>query len=798
MVRRAVLVTTALALCASACVNKQEPTPQPPDEGKATETPPSKPLVQEKRKPLTTEDAISATVLVATPWGHGTGVFVHEDGWVLTNHHVVASGATEDFGFQATVTTGKLREDGSVETGEQLAAVAHKVDAKRDLALLKIVDPKKKFPVIYVSEQNPKPGNKVSAIGNAGVGFGWALKNCAINAVGDAESFASVIFQNSEQAALTEEERKRMQDEVKQAVADRGKQIQTDCNILPGDSGGPLVNADTNELVGLNASIRPATSGFIALGSVAFHIHVSEIRTFMKEIPDAPAVSLPDPWEAAGMGYGRFADSDEDGEIDTLRFEGICAGMLSCFSTLVDLDQSTFKGKKDLPNVEDVKRDKAFDAELAVVQVGRMPRDQKLRFPVSDVIVFANTDGKGKFDKVIVGDGETFKTRGYLLEKKGQAKRDASLDGFQLDKVATLFSDKKRLHARAESVAQALAGQGRAETGNPDQAKALEVTFRDNSGDGTLDTLETRTRLDTRIAIDLDQDLFHKQHEKVLKAVDKALEKDPAKEENRGKITERRMLRQVRQGKLHGEFLAVLAVPTRVFYDTNKDGKYDLLLEGDSLDSGIALRASTIDASGKVTPSKAHLGRRLLRPGLLGDGALAKALDSSLEKAFPGRERAALDDGKSSFPAIQTKGWLSVNEVPRSEKKAWAVVDNTGMTILADLDTNTFTGKRKSLDPSKAVKEDKFDAEFAMRWAPGLAWAWYDRDNDGKFDLILVSEPGYVWQAAVAYSIDKKGKVAEAPEHAGKSMFQPELIKNKKLRPALSQLERDVFRQIWY
>jgi hypothetical protein len=336
------------------------------------------------------------------------------------------------------------------------------------------------------------------------------------------------------------------------------------------------------------------------------------------------------------------------------------------------------------------------------------------------------------------------------------------------------------------------------ETGNPDKAKAMQVNFRDNSGDGTLDTLETRTRLDTRVAIDLDQDVFHKQHAKVLKAVDKALEKDPAKAENREKITERRMLKQVRLGRLHGEFLAVLGAPTRVFYDTNKDGKYDLLLEGDSLESGVALRASTIDASGKLSTARAHLGRKLLRPGLVGDAALAKVLDSSLEKAFPGRDRAALDDGKSSFPLIQTKGWLAVNEVPRTDKKAFAVIDNAGMTVLADLDTNTFTGKRKSLDPAKAVKEDKFDAEFAMRWAPGLAWAFYDRDNDGSFDLILVSEPGFVWQAAAGYAIDKKGRVTEATEHAGKSMFQPELLKNKKLRPALSQLEKDVFRAMWY
>jgi hypothetical protein len=794
MVRRAVLATTALVLVAPSCGNKQEPPTQPPQTAQADKpAPPAEP----ERKPLTTEDAIAATVLVATPWGHGTGVLVHEDGWVLTNHHVVASGASEDFVLQATVTTGKLREDGSVEVGEQLPAIAHKVDAKRDLALLKISEPKRKFPVLYVAEGNPKPGNKVSAIGNAGVGFGWALKNCAINAVGDAESFASVIFQ-SEHTGLTDDERHRLQDEVAKAVAEHGKQIQTDCNILPGDSGGPLVDADTNELVGLNASIRPATSGFVALGSVAFHVHVSEIRSFMKKIPDSPQVFLPDPWDAAGTGHGRFADSDEDGEIDTLRFEGMCAGMLACYTTFIDLDQSTFRGKKVLPSIDDVKRKKAFDAELAVVQMGRMPRDQKLRFPVSDVIVFANTDNKGKFDKVIVADGETGKTRGYAVPKKGQATRDSKLDGFAIEKVGTLFAGRKRLHKRAEVVAQALAGQGRVEMGNPDKAKALQVSFLDNSGDGTLDTLETRTRLDTRIAIDLDQDLFHKRHARVLQAVDKALAKNPAKEENREKITERRMLKQVRQGRLHGEFLAVLGAPTRVFYDTNKDGKYDLLLEGDSLDSGVALRASTIDASGKLTTARAHLGRKLLRPGLVRDPALAKVLDGTLGKEFPGHERAALDDGKSSFPLIHTQERLTVNEVPGTDRKAFTVIDRSGVTVLADLDRSTFTGKRKSMDPTTAVKQDKLDAEFAMRYAPGLAWAFYDRDNDGRIDLILVSEPGYLWQVAAGYTVDKKGKVTEAPEHAGKSMLQPELLENKKLRPTLSQLEKDVFRKMSY
>ena len=793
--RRTVFATTAALLVSTTACDGKEP-PKPPDEGQAVapEPEPEEENLEPERKPITVEEAIASTVLVATPWGHGTGVFVHEDGWVLTNHHVIAAGANEDFGFEATVTMAKLKEDGSVEIGEKLDAVAHKVDDKRDLALLKIVDPKQKFPFVSVSETDPKPGAKVSAIGNAGVGFGWALKNCAVNAIGDAESFATAIFASGNEK-LTDEEKERLKKEIDKAVEDRGKQVQTDCNILPGDSGGPLVDAETNELVGLNATIRPATSGFIALGSVAFHIHVAEVRKFMKKIPKEPRAFVPDPWDAAGA-FGRFEDTDEDGEVDTLRFEGMCAGMLRCYSSLIDLDQSTFRGKKQLPKVEDVHRDRKFDAELAVVRIGRMPRDKKMRFPVSDLLVYANTDGKGKFDKLIVSDGETYKTRGYTLHKGKHATRDKELDDFKVAEFAKLFEGKKRLHKRAQIIAGAVGATSKPDISSPDKAKALEVTFKDHNEDGTIDTMVARTRLDTRVAIDLNQDTFEKQHKKALKQVEKALSKDETKD--RDEVTERKLRKRVRAGKMHGEFLAVLAAPTRVYYDQDQDGKYDLLLEGDSLESGVALRARKLTEGGGTAPANEHLGRKLLRPALAGTTALAKTLDATLEKAFPGRDRADLKDGRSSFPAIETKGYFTVSEVPRSDKRAFAVMDRASMTVLADLDKNTFTGKRKKMSPRDAVGEDKFDAEFAMRYAPGLAWAYYDRNNDGRFDVIFVSQPGYRWAIAAAYTIDAKGKVKEMKDKAGKTMFDAELFKNKKLRKAFKTLETDVFRRMGY
>src|SRR5262245_52918772 len=57
-----------------------------------------------------------AVVVVRTATGHGTGFLVHPDGWVVTNHHVIArAGLDRKTGAQeATVYLGRLR-DGLME-----------------------------------------------------------------------------------------------------------------------------------------------------------------------------------------------------------------------------------------------------------------------------------------------------------------------------------------------------------------------------------------------------------------------------------------------------------------------------------------------------------------------------------------------------------------------------------------------------------------------------------------------------------------------------------------------------------
>lgn len=168
------LLPCALLLCAChpAATTPKTTTPEPAAPEPAAKAEPVAP----PKQPLTPEEAFAkamdATVLVTTAWGHGTGVFVDPSGFVLTNYHVVAAGKNEDFGITVTITVPKRHPDGSVTPGERFTAVAHAIDEKRDLALLKIQGPAREFPTLAIAKSDPRPGTKVFALGNAGVGLG--------------------------------------------------------------------------------------------------------------------------------------------------------------------------------------------------------------------------------------------------------------------------------------------------------------------------------------------------------------------------------------------------------------------------------------------------------------------------------------------------------------------------------------------------------------------------------------------------------------------------------------------------
>ena len=161
--------------------------------------------------------------------GLGTGVILDEDGYIVTNNHVIKNAD------EVTVTLWD-------ETSHTASIVG--VDPKTDLAVLKI-EAEELTPAILGDDSNLRVGHWVAAVGNP-FGLSSTMTAGIVSAVG----------------------RSRV------GLADYEDFIQTDAAINPGNSGGPLVNL-AGEVVGINTAIFSRSGGYMGIG---FAIPVSMVR----------------------------------------------------------------------------------------------------------------------------------------------------------------------------------------------------------------------------------------------------------------------------------------------------------------------------------------------------------------------------------------------------------------------------------------------------------------------------------------------------------------------------------------
>ena len=171
----------------------------------------------------------------------GSGFIVSEDGYVLTNNHVI-DGADE-----IIVRLNDRRE---------LSATLIGADARSDLAVLKIEA--EDLPVVEIGKSKDlKAGEWVFAIGSP-FGFDYTVTAGIVSAVGRSlPSENYVPF------------------------------IQTDVAINPGNSGGPLFNLD-GEVVGINSQIYTRSGGFMG---VSFAIPVDVAMEVVNQLKDNGVVS---------------------------------------------------------------------------------------------------------------------------------------------------------------------------------------------------------------------------------------------------------------------------------------------------------------------------------------------------------------------------------------------------------------------------------------------------------------------------------------------------------------------------
>ncbi|MEO6183318.1 MAG: trypsin-like peptidase domain-containing protein, partial [Verrucomicrobiota bacterium] len=172
----------------------------------------------------------------------GSGVIIDEDGYILTNLHVVR---------RANRTQIKLSDE---EGGGEYEVQRISGTTRSDVALLKIIPkkPGEKFKAVkFAKDDDLLLGETVIALGNP-FGLGGSVSRGILSA---------------KRRALPKENEQ----------LDIPNWLQTDAAINPGNSGGPLVNL-RGELIGLNVAILAQAQG------IGFAIPVKHLSEALSEI----------------------------------------------------------------------------------------------------------------------------------------------------------------------------------------------------------------------------------------------------------------------------------------------------------------------------------------------------------------------------------------------------------------------------------------------------------------------------------------------------------------------------------
>ncbi|EMJ89337.1 serine protease MucD family protein [Leptospira meyeri serovar Semaranga str. Veldrot Semarang 173] len=193
----------------------------------------------------------SGQVMKQKQYGLGSGIVLNEDGYIMTNHHVIQN--MDKF-------TVKLKNK------KEFEAKLIGADETADIALLKIDAPKGTLtPSLIGDSHKVRVGNWAIAIG-APLGFEQSFTVGVVSAIQRGGIDASGL-----------------------------SYIQTDAAINQGNSGGPLLNI-RGEVIGINRLIVSQSGGSEGIG---FAIPINEARRVAEEIKTNGKVTRP--WIGVGL-----------------------------------------------------------------------------------------------------------------------------------------------------------------------------------------------------------------------------------------------------------------------------------------------------------------------------------------------------------------------------------------------------------------------------------------------------------------------------------------------------------------
>lgn len=202
--------------------------------------------------------------------GSGSGVIISDDGYVLTNTHVVTlGGAVADPTIRVTTSDGRIFDATVVGT-----------DPIYDLAVIKLTGAKDLTPIEFADSSKLNVGDTTVALG-APLGLANSVTTGIVSALNRSIQIASSALPDSsaEDAPQEEAPEEGEQGPFQFDLPGNGQQqstesisiavIQTDAAINHGNSGGALVNSK-GELIGINVAIASSgsseESGSIGLG----------------------------------------------------------------------------------------------------------------------------------------------------------------------------------------------------------------------------------------------------------------------------------------------------------------------------------------------------------------------------------------------------------------------------------------------------------------------------------------------------------------------------------------------------
>ena len=171
----------------------------------------------------------------------GSGFVISDDGYIVTNNHVVKDASTVKITFQG---------------GKEYDAKVIGTDSKTDLALLKI-NSDTKFDYVPLTTHDAKVGDWVMAVGNP-FGLGGSVTAGIVSARG--RDIGSGPYDDF---------------------------LQIDASINKGNSGGPTFNLE-GEVVGVNTAIFSPSGGSVGIG---FAIPATVVKSVVEDLKANGAVT---------------------------------------------------------------------------------------------------------------------------------------------------------------------------------------------------------------------------------------------------------------------------------------------------------------------------------------------------------------------------------------------------------------------------------------------------------------------------------------------------------------------------